>query len=314
MKEYLEKIKNKYNYSNQNMEMISKVIMAFINVLGEENINIILTAFENTTIFYYDDTLDAANKLNKIANDGNEYKVGLQATGTGFMQDYYTYENNQINQKFAVGIAKSNQNLQTFIHEMCHVLSTIGKIKVDNNQAYVFSGLSIDVRKIENGKIGEVLSCKANMFNEMVTENLAMQIMDFLEPGIEHVPTAYKGYVGDLQVLFRDERFNKVIINDYLKSSSNFALVFENAVSKEQFDDEVNAIASSVDTSDSLKQYCDYLKTLSVKEFLEIFISNLDRITAPAGMDRQTFKDVKRINRSIFYDLSQKIVESEYAK
>ena len=50
----------------------------------------------------------------------------------------------------------------------------------------------------------------------MVTENLAMQIMDYLEPNISHEPTAYNGYVNDFKGIFRSTAFNKVLI-DFVK-------------------------------------------------------------------------------------------------
>ncbi len=210
MEEYLNNLKVKYSYNDQMIELLSKVIDAFINVLGEEYTNIILNTIANTIVFQYDNTANATNTLNEIINDGNNHQVGPMATGTGFMEDYYTYNNGEINQNFAIGIDISCQRgLFTMVHELCHAISTYNKITIEDNIITIKSGLNFSSHELVNGKVSRRISNEGVIFNEMLTENLAMQIMDYLEPEIVHEPTSYQGYVNDFNCIFIKDVHNK---------------------------------------------------------------------------------------------------------
>ncbi len=317
MQDYLISLKNKYGYSDEMLQILGNVINAFINVLGDKHIQLVLDAVDNTFVFKYNDALSATDTLNQIINDGTNHNISAIAEGGGFMEDYYTYSNNQIHQNFAVGISINSQNaLSTLVHELCHVISTYGKLKIEDNKAIVGSGFNITSYQLVDGKLSDEIANNGEIFNEMVTENLAMQIMDYLEPNISHEPTAYNGYVNDFKGIFRSAAFNKVLIDDYVNSSSNFLLSLESVILKEQIVDEIDSLYSYVDLNDiKIKEYLDYLKSLSVKDFFSLYIEYCNFFTkGPDGIDKSTFRQMKRINSAIVRNMSQKIMENNYSK
>lgn len=317
MHECLLNLKNKYNYDDQMLQTISKVIEAFINVLGEEYTDIILGAVNNTFIFQFDNSMNATNRLNEIINDGTNYYVSNKAEGGGVMEDYYTYNNGKIYQNFAIGISIIGQKkLQTLVHELCHVISTYGKLKIEDNKVIIRKGLNFASYQLIDGKIGDRVSNEGEIFNEMLTENLSMQIMDYLEPEVIHEPAAYNGYVNDFKGIFRNNELNKVLINDYINSSSNFLFALENIISKEQILNEIDNLYHYFDDSNErIITYLDYLKTLSVRDFFSVYIEYCNRFTkTPEGVDKETFKQMKAINSEIIYNVSQKLVKNNYSR
>lgn len=304
---YLENLKNKFNYSEEIINFIDSLIPSFLSVLGEENKDIILDTLNNTYIFEFE-TIEEANKVvESINNDGNKHRVGPQATGSAFIEDCYINKENFVKQRLVIGVSKSNKNkVQSIIHELCHAMSSIGKYQVKNGVLHTSSGFNMTSYSFDTGVKGNQLSDLGMIFNEIITENIAMQVMDDYEKDVEHEPSAYNGLTRDFKGIFRNEKINKVFIDDYLKSTYNFNAKLSEIISQEHYIEKVDSIYQYVTGNTNLIEYLDYLKTLSVSNFFNLFIEHINYFTkVPEGLDRTTFKLMKQINSQILYDLSQ---------
>ena len=314
MTEYLISLKNKYGYDDQMINMINGIINAFIQVLGEDKRDIILNTFNKVRLIQYDDSKNATEILNQIINDGNDHVIKSIANTTGFTEDYYTYSGGQLEQNYIIGISKVNPLwLQTLIHEFCHAISTLGKMEIKENEVIIKSGLSASKRELVDGKVGEEMLSVGNIFNEIVTENLAMQIMDVLEPNIEHEPCSYNGAVQNFKSIFRSDALNGVIIQDYLQSTNEFLLTLKEVISKEELNSMIDTVYGIADSTgdlnnEQIKNYIEYIRTLSVKDFFKLYIKYCDYMyKRPDGIDRNSFKMMKQINSKIVFDLSKTI-------
>ena len=126
MEEFLNNLKATKGYDDQMLTIISNIMMAFNEVLGNENMTNVLQAINNVQIFLYDDVAQASTILSHYFNNGKEYRIGSQATGTGFTEDEYTLdENGCLKQYLVIGLDKNNINIQTLVHELCHAISSI---------------------------------------------------------------------------------------------------------------------------------------------------------------------------------------------
>ena len=315
MEELIIKLKND-NYDNETIKTIITIANGFINVLGEEHKELILNAISKIHYFRYDTIEEASSTVTRTFNDGKKHTVGTLADGGGFMEPYYRYNDDRIDEYYLVGVSTKDPNyLPKLVHDIAHVISTNNKTKVEDNKLITHCGLNTITREIENGKVGDIIENKGVMFNEILTESLAVQVMDYLEPEIVHEPNSYNGYVISFKGIFRNEKLNALIINNYLNSSLDFLDHIEEVISKEQLDSSIQAIINSPGLdNEEIQKYFEYLKSLSVKDFFILFINGCNSITKrPEGMSRETSRLIKKINVSIVNNISTKLMEETYS-
>lgn len=315
MEELIIKLKND-NYDNETIKTIVTVVNGFINVLGEEYKDLVLNAVSKVHFFKYDSVDEASATMTNVINDGNNHNAGALADGGGFMEPYYRYSDDRIDEYYLVGVASKNLNFyHTLVHEIAHVISTNNKNKIEDDKYITHCGLNTITRKIENGKVGNVIQNDGVMFNEILTESLAVQVMDFLEPGIVHEPVSYNGYVMFFKGIFRNKQLNPLFINNYLNSSLEFLDYIEEVVSKETLDSSIQDIIDSLGLdNEEIAKYFEYLKSLSVKDFFILFINGCNSITKrQEGISRETSRLMKKINVNIINNISTRLMEDEYS-
>ncbi len=312
MEKNFNKVKLKYKYSDQMIQVLSNIYFSFVEVLSVENINKIKFVIENAYILEYESLIEAEEKLNLYFDNGKKYHVGSLATGTGFQEeDYCIDDNGQIYQKLAIGVAKGELNeekIQTIVHELCHAISAINGFKLDGNILQVKSGFNTTSYEFNGSSKGLIKSDKGRIFNEIVTENLAMQVMDSYNNTISHNATGYGFSAEALKHIFRNQNINSIIIDDYLNNNSNFLLKINDLINQKDLQNIVMSFYNIIDQSNIIiKEYLDKLCSLTPEEFFKVYITNVNSINKPEGVDKETFKLMKKIDKQIIYELGMRL-------
>lgn len=311
MDEYLTNLKNKYNYSDEIIKDISELIPVFIEVLGPMYQDRILNTFNNVHIFSYDSVDEAEIKLKEIYNTGKKYRVGRLGTGTGFIENEVVLNENGIpEQKLVIGYSN---NIPHLVHELCHAISY--DYSIDGNVLKTVTGLDYTDYEIVDGHKGTIISSSGQMFNEILTENLAIQLLDVYDKTVVHEPTAYNDATKEFKNIFRNETVNKAIIDSYMSHNYLFLNQLSELITQENYQNIVSGLYQYF-LNEEDKQYIDYLNHLqqiTVKEFFEKYY--IDYISQPFtnkyGIDDEIFSTLNQINRRIVDDcgisLSDKI-------
>lgn len=150
---FCEILENKYNYSNELMNCLKKIIPALITYYGEDKKNII-----------FESLLDCEIHIQKENEDYNEYLKlyfetdkdwDLTFLGGAFYEYNFNIENNKIKRKDIIYICSGKwiytpfnfddvDNLAMVVHEICHLIKSYGYTKVDEKHLILSSGLNKD--------------------------------------------------------------------------------------------------------------------------------------------------------------------------
>ena len=315
MEEYIKHLKESKGYDDQMLSIIFNIIMAFNEVLGDENMPNVLQAINNVYIFLYDDISQASTVLSHYFNNGKEYRVGSQATGTGFTEDEYTLnENSELKQYLVIGLDKNNINIQTLVHELCHAISSINGYFVKDNVLYTNSGFNAITYDFSSGMKGSIINNQGMIFNEVVTENLAMQVMDAYDKTISHEASAYNGYVSNFKNLFRNVNLNKIIIESYINHDNNFVKVLDEIVDQQTY---LSCVRSMYDVIDSnkftIREYLDKLSNLTFSGFFNLYYTYINKMFGTLdGINKNDFKIIKQINQEIIFAIGNELKSKEF--
>lgn len=315
MEEFIKNLKAKKGYDDQMLTIISNIIMAFDEVLGDENMPNVLQAINNVQIFLYNDVQQASSILSHYFNNGKEYRVGSQATGTGFTEDEYTLdENGNLRQHLVIGLDKNNINIQTLVHELCHAISSINGFFVKDNILYTNSGFDTTLYDFSNGTKGATISNQGMVFNEVVTENLAMQVMDAYDKTVSHEATGYNGYVSNFKNLFRNASLNKMIIESYINHDDKFVKMLDEIVDQQVYLDCIYRMYNEIDSNNfAVKEYLEKLSKLSFSEFFALYCTYINKMFGTLdGINKNDFKIMKQINQEIIVTIGNKLKSNEY--
>lgn len=309
MDEYLSNLKNKYNYSDEMINLISELMISFVKVLGSEYQDKILETFNNVQIFTYDNIDEASTKLTEIFNTGKKYRVGRPATGTGFIENEVVINENGIQeQKLVIGY--SNNNVHALVHELCHAIAY--DYAIEDNVLKTITGVDRTDYNISDNIKGSIISEEGTMFNELLTENLAIQVLDVYDKSVVHEPENYAAAANDLKNIFRNDFVNKAIIDSYMKHNFEFLDLIPELISEEEYKNTIAGLYQYFPNEED-KPYIEYLnqlQELSVKEFFERYIEYISQIIRNKyGIDQEIFSTFNQINRKIVSDCGANLLE-----
>ena len=148
MDNYLRQLQQKYNYSDDLIMVLSKIIPGFINYFGLENQETILSALANCEIH-----------IQKHGENHNEYLndyFGINETlthpigGVAFNRAHLKVDNGKVNIQNLIYVFQpllgdfdlsNSDNIGILIHEICHLIKSYGRLKIQDNKIIVPTGL-----------------------------------------------------------------------------------------------------------------------------------------------------------------------------
>lgn len=314
MDEILNRFRNENNCSEEMIQILSNIMIACVNVLGEQYIDRILETFKSFNIYEYENVEEAGKISTQFFNNGKEYRYKTIATGGGITEDEYYLDNNgELKQKYIILISKgeyTESKIQIIIHEICHILSSINAYKLDGNVITAKSGVSSCSFEFNNQmKSPNLLTNENELYNEIITENLAAQIMDAYNPEIAHTPIAYAGYANSILRLFRSNEMNHIFIDDYLNNTTYHYEVFNNIFTNEDIQISLNSFITEEDLKHPLiKDYIEKVRQMSPNEFFNSYRFYLNKFKyPPKHLDWESFKRIKQINKILVSYLGERL-------
>lgn len=301
MDNIIEKYRTKNKCSQELLNIIEKIIYAFTTVLGEKYIDKILEAFNKLAIYEFGTIEEAGEISNNYFNNGKKYRYSIIAQGGGIAEDdYYIDNDGKLQQKFIVLISKgeyTESKIQLIVHGICHVLSSLNLPELDGNILHTKSGVSETSYEFDGKYKGKILKNTNTLFNEIITENLAMQVMDTYNQTVKHPPESYNGVVASFRAIFRSEALNRIIIDDYMDNTEHYLDAINNLFQPENIQQAVREISDRLNTENTnIKNFLESLYKMSVQEFFSYYFEILKNfMIRPKDIDRETYKVMKQI-------------------
>lgn len=318
MDEYINGIKNKYGYSEELTNFLNQLIPTLIKYYGEEHKNTILSALSECEIHFQSKDENPKTYLNSYFGVNKEWDIPF-LTGAFLDTELYS-KDNKVTSKSIIYLKRvyfgkyvpfnfsDNSDVDSLIHEICHLVKGYGKLKVENGKIIDSNGLMKDTYSYskENGFVAE----KQEMLGIEEAFNTAetAQILEMITKRKQET----KGYkmAGYLALkLLEHEDIAKEIKNSQFNGDSNWMQYLGKKQSKmliDNFDILVKAMYVSdkdintkeireewqhkrISARDTIK---DFIDNYCSKEDIETFMQSL------ANTDKKTIEMIQQLNVS----------------
>lgn len=287
MNEYVSGLKNKFGYSDELSEFLSQLIPNLIKYYGEEYRDIILSALSNCEIHFQSKDEDPKTFLNSYFNTNKEWE--MPDLGGALYHNEIKVKDNRVVAKPIVylkrvyfGMYKSfdfndDKQVNTLIHEICHLIKGYGKLKVENGKIIDSTGLMRDTYSYsqENGVVEE----KHDMvgIEEALNDVETAQILEMMT-GRKQEVAGYKAAGYSATRLLQHSDITRVIRISQFRGDNSWIQYLGEEQSKiliENFDVLVNAMyVSFSDINTKAKREAFYNKMGLAQDVIDDFVDN----------------------------------------
>ena len=189
MEEYLNKLKEKFNYSEELMTMLTQLIPSMVTYYGKEYEGVILSALSNCEIHFQAKDENPSEYLNHYFGVEKEWK--MPELGGAFYQNEIMVKENRIVAKPIIYLKtvyynqympfdfQNDKNLNTLVHEICHLVKGYGKVKMVDGKIIDSTGLMKDIYTYFPNGIEEKGNERVGI-EEAINEVDAMRIMEIM--------------------------------------------------------------------------------------------------------------------------------------
>ena len=287
MDEYVSGLKSKFGYSDELTNFLNQLIPNLIKYYGEEYKDVILSALSNCEIHFQSKEEDPKTFLNSYFDVNKEWE--MPDLGGAFYHNEIKVKDNQVVAKPIVYLKRvyfgmykpfdfnDDKQVNTLIHEICHMIKGYGKIKIENGKIIDSTGLMRDTYSYsqENGVVEE----KNDMvgIEEALNDVETAQILEMMT-GRKQKADSYKlaGYYAT-QLLQHSDLAKVIRISQFSGDDSWIQYIGEEQSNllAEKFDVLVNALYvsySDIDTPE--KREALHNKMGLAQDAIEDFIDN----------------------------------------
>lgn len=170
MKEYLENLKNKFNYSDDLINFLEKAIPAIITYYGEDSTKLVLEALSNCEIHIQDKNEDTKQYLYTYWGKMEEfnfpflacsfYDDGISIKGDTICAKPIVYIKTMYSGEYKPIDFNNDDNLDIILHEILHAIKAYGKIKLKDGKIVTSTGLIQTIYSYDDlGNIKEEIDC-----------------------------------------------------------------------------------------------------------------------------------------------------------
>ena len=315
MNEYIINLKNKYGYSDELLEFLVELIPNLIKFYGEEYQDVILEALANCEIHFQRKDEDPITFLNSYFNVSKKWD--MPDLGGAFYHNEIKVSDSKIEAKPIIYLKRTyygmympfdfndDTDVNTLIHEICHLIKGYGKLRIENDKIIDSTGLMKETYSysLENGVVKE----KEEMvgIEEALNEIESTQILEMMRGRkmkiIGYATASYSAREllehDDIAKILRISQFHgDDIWIQYLGEEQSKVLI-------ENFDILVNAmyVPFSVIDNDE-KREALYKKMGQVQEIISNFVNSylpkdVDSFIQSLGINNQISKSTSSIKR-----------------
>lgn len=166
MKEYLENLKLKFNYSDSLINFLEKAIPAIISYYGEGSCETVLRALANCEIHIQEGNEDTSQYLNKFWGKNEDtsipflagafYNNGISIKDNNIITKPLIYIRTVYSHQYKPFNFDDDESLDSLLHEILHAIKEYGKVKVKDNKIFTSTGLNQSVYSYDDlGNIKE---------------------------------------------------------------------------------------------------------------------------------------------------------------
>ena len=151
MSDYLLKLKNKFGYSDELLDLLSKLIPNLIIYYGEDYRDIIFNCLLDCEIHIQDKDEDPKNYLEDYFGVSMNWEIITLANA--FFHNEIKYKDNKVISKKIIYLMttlmgkyipfdlNNDESVKTLIHEICHLIKGYGKLKLESGKIIDSTGL-----------------------------------------------------------------------------------------------------------------------------------------------------------------------------
>ena len=213
-------------------------------------------------------------------------------------------------------ISYKKGEISSLIHEICHALS-YNLPEIENNTIKLKTGLCESTYQFVENQKGKLLKDSGNLFNEALTDNIALQVYDSFDKSKKHsLDDGYKGVSRPIQGIFNDDRVNRLIIDSYMNNNYGFIESIGDLISQEKYEAIIADVYNYVDRND--KHITDLLGRFSQMSFGEFFREYIEQINSYLKHDpNYSYKEkslIMKIYNEIPYEVSDELAKQSSAR
>ena len=287
MEMYIEQLKTKFGYSEELLKFLEKLIPSLIMYYGEEYKELILTALFNCEIHLQDKNEDSKTYLNQYFGVNEEWK--MPRLGGAFYHNRISINDNKISAKPIIYVKRmyssqyipfdfnNDKNVNTLVHEICHLIKGYGKTKSVDGRIIDSSGLMKDVYSYSDGNDVKLEKSENVGIEEAINEVDTFRIMELMT-GRKQEINGYKVAGSTAVMLMEDNEIAKIIRSSQLDGNDNWIQCFGGQGSKiliDNFDILVTSLYvswSEINTKEKREAFNQKMNLAQDK--IEAFIQN----------------------------------------
>lgn len=232
--DYFDRLKEKYNYSDEFIDLLKVIVFNVIDYYGEEYKARILDKFMETPILLLDKDSTKEDIL-KFENSIGSKKHNVNCINfPGFEEGFQLDENGNIERIPYIIIPNvdllDKASMFSLIHEIGHMIM-LNNIEInDNCVSYTIGVLKVTLKK-ENGRLVETdkYLYMEEGFNQLDALSITNNIISNYNP--ERIGYAF--YYGMWNYLLRDEKLKKRAIDSRLNGNNECLKIFEDILGSE---------------------------------------------------------------------------------
>lgn len=205
MIEFLEQLRQKYGYDSELIAALNKIVPALISYYGADKSNIIYQALLNCEIHIQKEKENTNEYLSSYF--GVDYDLDKPLSASAMHTNNVTVDNGIVDVKNIVYIFTefmgqyknfdfNNENqMATLVHEICHLIKSYGRTKIEGNKIIQLSGLMYEEYDFNGNKLSGEFAINCGI-EEALNCYDEVQVMERIL-GRQYTSTSYGG-VADL--------------------------------------------------------------------------------------------------------------------
>lgn len=321
VEKFVLELQEKYNYSEELVELLKKAIPALIVYFGEDKIELIKLTLQENEIHIQRQGENTSEYLNEYF--GTQQNWQIPTIAGAFQHTQLSVKDGIVNSKSIIYVntitahkytpfsLDDDSKVSNVIHEICHAIKGYGKIRVENNKVIVSSGLSDDYYSYDSATntFSNISSTNVG-FEEALNSYDEASVMTIMT-GVKHEVGAYPGLTSAATRLLKHEGLAKAIKTSQFSGGNEWKEYLGEEDSKflsENFDEWISAFYNykkkdqAFAARDRLVPFIlNYTDPLEYKQFEE----------AKSKADQVTMNAIEQIIR---YNHEKDTFEPEVAK
>lgn len=225
----IERLKEKYNYSEELCIFLEKAIPAILSYYGEDKQELLEKTLLDCEIHIQDKNESTKDYLNEYFDTDKEWKIPPIATAfqhREIIKDDNTYHSKSIIYLRRINIDKDinleDKNIQsTLIHEICHSLKT--RTELEEKEGMIINKTGLCKEKYYIDETGEIKEDKEEKLGleEALNTYAEEKIMSFMN-NEDYKTTTYSHLMEALDYLLEDKELEKLFIEGEFTDSTEW--------------------------------------------------------------------------------------------